>query len=141
MAFSILLVDDSMPMRGVIRKTFTAAGYGRCEYHEASNGREALDILKSTWVDIVVSDYNMPVMNGLELLQEMKKDELFKEIPMVIISTEGSKNKIDAFRQNGAAGYIQKPFVPEAVRDLITELLGEVNDGDEFDDSDDELDF
>ncbi|MCK5310484.1 MAG: response regulator, partial [Desulfobacteraceae bacterium] len=60
MTFSILLVDDSLPMRSVLKKTFKAAGYSDSEFHEAANGKEALDMVKGKWIDIVITDYNMP---------------------------------------------------------------------------------
>ena len=71
----------------------------------------------------------------------VKKDELFKEIPVVIISTEANQTKIDEFMACGAAGYITKPFTPESIRDIIIDLLGEVNYEESFDDGDDEFDF
>jgi len=141
MAFSVLIVDDSMPMRGVIKKTFKAAGYGSSTFFEAEDGQKALEQVKSNWIDIIITDFNMPVMNGLELILEMKKDELFKEIPVVVITTEGSKEKIDQFLSHGAAGYIQKPFTPEQIRDLLIEILGEVDYDEEFEESGDEFDF
>ncbi|MCP4118095.1 MAG: response regulator [Desulfobacteraceae bacterium] len=141
MNYSILVVDDSMPMRSVIKKTFRTAGYGGCEFHEAGNGMEALEVIRNNWIDIVITDYNMPVMNGLDLLWEMKKHEMAKELPVVVISTEGSREKIDRFMELGAAGYITKPFTPETVRDVITRILGEGACEDEFDDGDEDLDF
>ncbi len=140
MTFSILLVDDSLPMRSVLKKTFKAAGYTDSEFHEAANGKEALDMVKDKWIDIVISDYNMPVMNGMEFVKELKKDDTFKDTPVVIVSTEASQTKIDEFMAHGATGYITKPFTPETIRDTIIDILGETNN-EEFDDNDDDLDF
>ena len=140
MTFSILLVDDSLPMRSVLKKTFKAAGYSDSEFHEAANGKEALDLIKDKWIDIVITDYNMPVMDGMEFIKELKKDDTFKETPVVIVSTEGSQSKIDEFIEQGAAGYITKPFTPEILRDTIIDILGETHD-EELDDFDEELDF
>ena len=72
MSYSILIVDDSLPMRSVIKRTFKAAGYGSAEFHEAANGRKALDLMKNNWIDLVITDYNMPVMNGLEFMTALK---------------------------------------------------------------------
>jgi len=142
MAFSILLVDDSLPMRGVLKKTFKAAGYSSAAFFEAADGIEALDTLRENWIDIVITDYTMPGMNGLELLQTMKKEELFQEIPVVMVTTEGNRERVKQFYENGAAGYIKKPFTPEQVRDLIVDILGESDDDDgDVDDSDEDLDF
>ncbi|MCP3899494.1 MAG: response regulator [Desulfobacteraceae bacterium] len=140
MTFSILLVDDSLPMRSVLKKTLKAAGYSDSEFHEAANGKEALDLVKGKWIDIVITDYNMPVMDGMEFIRELKKDDTFKETPVVIVSTEGSKSKIDEFKAQGATGYITKPFTPETIRETIIEILGETNDEESYG-SDEDLDF
>jgi two-component system, chemotaxis family, chemotaxis protein CheY len=140
MTFSILLVDDSLPMRSVLKKTFKAAGYADSEFHEAANGKEALDMVQGKWIDIVISDYNMPVMDGLEFIKALKKDDTFKETPVVIVSTEGSQSKIDEFIKQGATGYITKPFTPETIRDTIIDILGETHN-EESDDNSDDLDF
>lgn len=141
MTFSVLIVDDSMPMRSVIKKTFKAAGYGNVTMLEAGDGKEALEILKDNWVDIVISDFNMPVMNGLELIAEVKKDDRFDQVPVVIISTEGSKEKIDEFMAQGAAGYIKKPFAPEQLRDILVDLFGEMDYEDDLNGEGEEFDF
>ncbi len=141
MAYSILIVDDSLPMRSVIKRTLKAAGYGTSEIFEAANGKQAVELMGNEWVDIVITDYNMPVMNGLKLIQSIKKDELLKDIPVVVISTEGSKSKIKEFMDSGAAGYITKPFTPEDIRDLIKDILGETNYDETSYDSDENLDF
>ncbi len=141
MSYSILIVDDSLPMRSVIKRTFKAAGYGNSDFHEAANGKEALELMKNGWIDIVMTDYNMPVMNGLELIRALKKDDILKDIPVVVISTEGNKAKIKTFMDSGAAGYITKPFTPETIRDLINNILGDISYDEDLDDSDDDFDF
>ena len=92
MSYSILIVDDSLPMRSIIKKTIKAAGFGKSEFLEAANGKEALNQMKNNWVDMVLTDHNMPVMNGLEFIRAVKADELLKTIPMVVISTEGNES-------------------------------------------------
>ena len=141
MSYSILIVDDSLPMRSVIKRTLKAAGYGNTDILEAANGQEAVDLLKNSWVDIIMTDYNMPVMNGLELIKIIKNDEVSKDIPVVVISTEGHESKIKEFMDCGAAGYITKPFTAEAIRDLIVNILGEVDYEEDFDESGEDLDF
>lgn len=141
MTFSILLVDDSMPMRSVIKKAFKAAGYAGSDFSEAANGVEALEKLQNSWIDIVVTDFTMPKMDGLEMLMKMKKNDLLKDIPVVIVTTEGSQEKIDQFMKSGAAGYIRKPFTPEQIRDMITNILGVSNDNEQSDNSDNGFDF
>ncbi|MDA3790859.1 MAG: response regulator [Desulfobacula sp.] len=141
MSYSILIVDDSLPMRSVIKRTFKTAGYAGSEFHEAANGQEALELMKNRWIDIVMTDYNMPVMNGMEFIKTIKKYDLLKDIPVVVISTEGNKEKVKEFMDAGAAGYIPKPFTPETIRDLLNNILGEVSYDEDSDDSDDDFDF
>lgn len=141
MTFNILVVDDSSPMRKVIKKTIKASGFAMAEYSEAADGLEALAVLREKWVDIVVTDYNMPNMNGIGLIDEMKKDETLSTIPVLVITTEGSKLKVDEFAEKGAAGYIKKPFTPEEIRSKLHEILGDTYDDDGFETEDEDLDF
>ncbi|WP_319575530.1 response regulator [uncultured Desulfobacter sp.] len=141
MIYSILIVDDSLPMRSVIKKTLGAAGYGGSEILEAQNGQEALDMMRHNWVDVVLTDYNMPVMNGLDFILKAKKEDLLRDIPFIVVSTEGNKDRIAQFMESGAAGYITKPFTAESIRDVMVNILGEGEDEDSIDESDDDLDF
>jgi two-component system chemotaxis response regulator CheY len=141
MIYSILIVDDSLPMRSVIKKTLGAAGYGGSEILEAQNGQEALDMMRHNWVDVVLTDYNMPVMNGLDFILKAKKEDLLRDIPFIVVSTEGNKDRIAQFMESGAAGYITKPFTAESIRDVMVHILGEGEDEDSIDESDDDLDF
>lgn len=124
MAFKILVVDDSQPMRAVIIKTIRAAGYGDGEFLEAANGREALARIGENWLDIVVTDYNMPDMNGMEMIAALKKDSLLATIPVLVVTTEGSREKVESFLRMGASGYIKKPFTPEKIREKLLAILG-----------------
>ena len=141
MSYSILIVDDSLPMRSVIKRTLKAAGYGSSDMLEASNGKEALKLMDGAWIDLIMTDYNMPEMNGLEFIKAVKQGDLSKNIPVVVISTEGNDEKIKEFMAAGAAGYITKPFTAEAIRDLIINILGEIDYEEDVDESDDDFDF
>ena len=141
MIYSILIVDDSLPMRSVIKKMLGAAGYGGSEILEAQNGQEALDMMRHNWVDVVLTDYNMPVMNGLDFILKAKKEDLLRDIPFIVVSTEGNKDRIAQFMESGAAGYVTKPFTAESIRDVMVTILGEGEDEDSIDESDDDLDF
>ena len=142
MAINILVVDDSLPMRSVIIKIVKASGYGSANFFQAENGKEALLLLGSEWIDIVLTDYNMPDMNGLELLSCIKSDDDLLRIPVLVITTEGSQQKIEEFLNKGAADYIKKPFSPEEIYEKLTNILGENHDEESDDEeSDDELDF
>jgi len=99
MAYNILIVDDSTPMRAVIKKVVKASGFNVGQFFEAANGIEALKILNQEWLDLVLTDYNMPDMNGLGLVEEMKKDEELKSVPVVMITTEGSRERVEEFMQ------------------------------------------
>ncbi len=141
MVYSILIVDDSLPMRAVIKRTLKAAGYGASNLFEAANGEQALALMRNSWVDLVITDYNMPVMDGLAFIKAMKEQDLFQDIPVVVVSTEGNQTRIDEFMNAGAAGYITKPFTAEAIRDAIVTILGEADYEDTTDGSDDDFDF
>lgn len=141
MGYNILIVDDSSPMRMIIKKNIKASGFKTGNLFEAANGMEALEIIKTEWLDIILTDYNMPVMNGLELVSEIKKIDAAKDIPIVMISTEGSKERINAFFESGITGYIKKPFTPQVIKAKLNELLGETEYEEETDDSDDGFDF
>ena len=141
MSYSILIVDDSLPMRAVVKRTIKAAGYASSELLEAANGQQALELMRNSWIDMVITDYNMPVMNGLDLIRCIKKEDLLKDIPVVVVSTEGNSSKIEEFMTSGAAGYITKPFTAEAIRDVIVNILGEASYEETIDDGDQDLDF
>ena len=126
----------------VIKKTIAACGFDTGQIYEASDGREALSVLQQEWVDLVITDYNMPDMDGMELIAEMKKDEVLTSIPVVVVTTEGSQKRVNEFIEKGAADYIKKPFSPEEIRDKLKHIMGEVSDGSEsLEDGDDGLDF
>lgn len=129
MALNILVVDDSETVRAVISKTLGLAGVPVNELFQAANGQEGLEILLNNWVDLVFTDINMPTMGGLEMIARMKEDESLKPIPVVVVSTEGSKTRIDELIAKGVAAYIRKPFTPEQVRKVVDEIIGVSEDG------------
>jgi len=123
MAYNILVVDDSQTMRAVLTKTICMAGLEMGTVFEAENGREALDILEKEWVDIVFADINMPVMNGVEMVKEMQKLGYMESTPVVIISTEGSKTRLDTLREMGVRGFLRKPVSPELFKSVVDGVL------------------
>jgi two-component system chemotaxis response regulator CheY len=129
MSFNVLIVDDSNAMRAVIKKIISMSGFKMDKCLDAGNGREALDKLAHEWVDVIISDINMPEMNGLELLARLKQDDLYKEIPVIMISTEGSEERMREALDGGAQGFIKKPFLPEELRKKLYEIIGVSNDG------------
>ena len=142
MAYNILIVDDSSPMRALIKKVVKASGFDVGEFFEASNGKEAYRILEDAWLDLVLTDYNMPEMDGLELLEAMQQHETHSSIPVVMITTEGSQQRIEEFLTKGAADYIKKPFTPSEIKQKLSTIMGETQDGqDDLDNGNEDLDF
>ena len=127
MAINVLIVDDSSVMRAMILKTLRMSGLPLGEVYQAGNGQEGLDALDQHWIDLAVVDINMPVMNGEEMIDRMQENPDMKDIPVVVISTEGSETRIERLQQKGAS-FIQKPFTPEIVRDVIMAITGKEAD-------------
>ena len=124
MGINILVVDDSGVMRSMIAKTIKLSGLKLGDIHQAANGQEGLEALNQNWIDLVIADINMPVMNGEEMIDRMRKEPEFKDIPIVVVSTEGSQTRIERL-QNKGARFIHKPFTPEAIRDTVKKFLGD----------------
>ena len=139
MSFNVLIVDDSNTMRAVIKKVISISGFKMDQCIEAGNGKKALDVLTDNWVDVIISDINMPKMNGFELLKKLKEDDLLKNIPVILISTESSEKRMQDAFDMGAKGFIKKPFTPEAVKKILYEVIGVSDEGEyEGDRGDDE---
>lgn len=127
MAFSVLIVDDSPAMRSFIRRVLDMSGFDVGSVIEAGDGLEALGHLSSNWVDVVLTDINMPRMNGEELLRQMWGDELLKEIPVIVVSTDSTEARIQTMTSLGAKGYVTKPFHPEKLRSELERVLEMAN--------------
>jgi len=125
MAYNVLIVDDSATMRALIRKVLVISGFDIGEYFEGANGKEALGILEKNWVDIILSDLHMPEMDGAALVEVLKKHQLWRNIPIVLITTESRPEVIKVFLNLGVQDYIKKPFHPETIRKKLTGILGE----------------
>lgn len=119
----ILIVDDSAGIRKILQRVLHQAEIPLGVIHEAGDGREALELLKSHTVGLILSDINMPNMNGLELLSQVKGDEALKHVPVVMVSTEGSQQKVLEAVQLGAAGYVRKPFNAEQIKEKLAAFL------------------
>jgi two-component system chemotaxis response regulator CheY len=128
MSYNVMVVDDSLPMRLIIKKIIRASGYRVSRFYDASDGKGALEILRKESLDLVVTDYNMPDMDGLELLKQMKNDERLKSIPVVVVSVEGSPQRLREFMDMGAVDFIRKPFTPEETREKLDHVLGGTTD-------------
>lgn len=124
MSLNILIVDDSEIVRRVIKKTLDIAEIPYTELHQAGNGKEALELLDENWIDLIFTDINMPVMGGVEMVKKLSKDDVLKDVPIVVVSTEGSTSRIDQLRKNGVSAYLRKPVTPEQLRDIVFDLIG-----------------
>lgn len=127
MAYKILLVDDSATTRAMIRRTIKMAQVPTDALFEAADGKQALAVLAANHVDLVFADLNMPEMNGIDLTKSIRNTPATADIPVVIVSSESMEAKIALLRHYGARGYIKKPFTPEQIRAVITDILGVVN--------------
>ncbi len=124
MAFRVLIVDDSPVMRAFIRRIIVLSGMEGAEFLEASDGREALHLLHARWVDVVLTDINMPSMDGEELVRCLEADDLLKSLPVLIVSTDGTESRKQQMLSLGARGYVKKPFLPETLREELERVLG-----------------
>jgi two-component system chemotaxis response regulator CheY len=125
MALELLIVDDSPVTRKMVRRAIGLCGLEVGQVHEAGDGAEALAKLSARPVDLVLADINMPVMNGVELVERMSKDPALAGIPVVIVATPISEGKVEKLLDTGARAYLAKPFRPEALRDLVLEIVGD----------------
>ena len=116
-----LVVDDFSTMRRIIRNLLKECGYSEAD--EAEDGVIALHKLRGSHFDFVVSDINMPNMNGFQLLAEIKKDEKLKHLPVLMVTAEARKEDIILAAQQGAAGYIVKPFTKATLEDKLLHVL------------------
>jgi two-component system chemotaxis response regulator CheY len=122
-AVTALIVDDSSVMRKIIERSLRQAGIDPLVVHEAGSGVEGLEVLKSRRVDLVLSDINMPCMDGLEFVRQIKAQNLAVGVPVVMITTESSEEHVKQAIQAGARGYIRKPFTAEQVKERVLPLL------------------
>jgi two-component system, chemotaxis family, chemotaxis protein CheY len=128
MAINILVIDDSIVTRMMISRTLRLTQVPIGQLYEAENGREGIKQMLTNSVDVVIADLNMPVMNGLEMLEIKNQDEYLRTIPVIVVSTEGSNSRRDELDALGVNAFIRKPFTPEGIRDAIAEVLGEPDD-------------
>jgi two-component system chemotaxis response regulator CheY len=118
-----LIVDDSSVMRKIVERTLRQAGLDSLVVHEAGSGTEGLDVLRTRAVDLILSDINMPSMDGLEFLRQIRAQNLAPGVPVVMITTESSEEHVKQAIQSGAQGYIRKPFTSEQVKERVLPLV------------------
>jgi len=118
-----LIVDDSSVMRKIVERSLRQAGLDSLVVVEAASGVEGLEALKGAPVNIILSDINMPVMDGLEFLRQIRAQNLAPGVPVVMITTESSEEHVKQAIQSGAQGYIRKPFTADQVKERVMSLL------------------
>ncbi len=123
----LLVVDDSSTMRRIIKNTLQRLGYE--DILEAEHGLQAWEIMDSVeGIKVLITDWNMPEMNGLDLVKKVRADGRFTDIPIIMVTTEGGKAEVITALKAGVNNYIVKPFTPQVLKEKLEVVLG-VNDG------------
>jgi two-component system chemotaxis response regulator CheY len=123
MPVDVLIVDDSAAIRKILMRVLRQTDIPLGEILEAGDGAEALKTLSGRHVNLILSDINMPNMDGLQLLAQLKQSEKWKSVPIVMITTEGGQGKVIEAVQLGAAGYVRKPFTAEQIKEKLAGLF------------------
>jgi two-component system, chemotaxis family, chemotaxis protein CheY len=123
MSIRALIVDDSSVMRKIVERCLRQAGMDLGQVVEASNGAEGLALASENTFDLILSDINMPVMGGLEFVKRLKEMDNAKNVPIVMITTEGGEKSVLEALSLGANGYIRKPFTPDQVKEHVIPVL------------------
>ncbi len=121
-SLNVLVVDDSSVARAMIIKTLRMTELPLGEIREASDGREALELIEEHWIDLVLADINMPVMDGDEMVGRIRDNPAWSDLAVVVISTDGSRPRIERLIHRGVR-FLRKPFMPETLRDVVLETL------------------
>lgn len=123
MPLDVLIVDDSAAIRKILQRVLRQADVPLGQVFEAGDGLEALEALKNQTVGLILSDINMPNMDGIELLSRLKATEQWKNVPVVMVTTEGSQARVMEAVGLGAAGYVRKPFTAEQIKEKLMPLI------------------
>ena len=123
MPVDVLIVDDSAAIRKILQRVLRQTDIPIGEVLEAGDGVEALKTLNERHVNLILSDINMPNMDGLQLLAQLKQSDKWKSVPIVMVTTEGGQGKVIEAVQLGAAGYVRKPFTAEQIKEKLTGLF------------------
>ena len=129
MGYNVLIVDDSAIVRKVLMKTFGMTEIAVNNFYQAENGQVGLDVLRANWVDVIFLDINMPVMNGMEFIQRLRADPSVSETPVIVVSTEGSKERKEELERLGIKAYLRKPVTAETLVATVTDVFGSISNG------------
>jgi two-component system chemotaxis response regulator CheY len=119
----VLIVDDSAAIRKILQRVLRQTDLNLGEVAEAGDGKEAVEILRSRTFGLILSDINMPGMDGLQLLARIKEMDHLKNVPVIMITTEGGQGKVMEAVQLGATGYVRKPFTAEQIKEKLAGVL------------------
>jgi len=122
MPLDVLIVDDSAAIRKILQRVLTQTDVAINRVLEAGDGKEALELLKKEKINLVLTDINMPNMDGLQFLTEIRANEEWKNLPVLIITTEGSQSKVMEAAHLGASGYVRKPFTAEQIKEKLAAI-------------------
>jgi two-component system chemotaxis response regulator CheY len=123
MPVDVLIVDDSAAIRKILQRVLRHAEIPLGQVHEAGDGLEALEKLKTEKVTLVLADINMPNMDGLQLLAQIKASAEWKHLPVIMVTTEGNQSKVLEAAQLGANGYVRKPFTADQIQHVLAHLI------------------
>lgn len=123
MAFRVLIVDDSPALRGFVRRVLEISGLETSAVFEAADGMEALETLSREWVDVILTDINMPRMDGEEFVTQLTKSARLAAVPVIVITTDGTEVRQEHLRALGVRGYLAKPFTPEDLKDEVERVM------------------
>jgi two-component system chemotaxis response regulator CheY len=120
---NVLIVDDSTAIRKILIRVLNQTHLALGEVLEAGDGKEALGILQGHRISLILSDINMPNMDGIELLRTVRASEQWRDVPVVLITTEGAQARVREAAELGATSYVRKPFSADQLRDKLAGLL------------------
>lgn len=123
MPLDVLIVDDSAAIRKILHRVLVQAELDLGKVVEASDGQEALTTLGANTIGLILSDINMPNMDGIEMLSKIRANAAWKNVPIIMITTEGSQEKVMQALQLGASGYVRKPFTPDQIKEKLVGLV------------------
>jgi two-component system chemotaxis response regulator CheY len=122
LSMTVLVVDDFASMRRILKNIFRQLGFE--SVIEADDGTTALEVLKKNKIDLIVSDWNMPKMTGLELLKTVRASDEYKDIPFLMVTAEAQKQNVLDAVQAGVSNYVVKPFTAEQISDKLEKIFG-----------------
>jgi two-component system chemotaxis response regulator CheY len=123
MSYNFLVVDDSITMRALVKRTIRSAGLAAEVFYDAADSEEALEILDRCKVDLILADLNLPEMDGAELIERLLAEPDTRAIPVVILADHPDMRTVQRLRSAGARGFLRKPFTVEALRDVVAGIL------------------